>query len=118
MLCIERSVQCCTLRPKVQDEAPVYGAYDKTTSPTVRNVGASLCCNALAMTPCVHKAACAKSCAEYAPPTVCFTVSLRPCVCFGLFYCLCYMYSCIDIHMCVYMYTYIYIERERDIDMY
>ena len=32
ILCIERSVQCCTLRPKVQDAAPVCGAYN-TTSP-------------------------------------------------------------------------------------
>ena len=31
-LYVERRVQCCTLRPEVQDEGPVYGAY-KTTSP-------------------------------------------------------------------------------------
>ena len=34
ILCIELSVQCCTLRPKEQDDAPVYGAY-KTIFPTV-----------------------------------------------------------------------------------
>ena len=34
VLCIEFSVQCCTLRPKAQDEGPVYGAYE-TTSATV-----------------------------------------------------------------------------------
>ena len=27
VFCIEFSVQCCTLRPKTQDEGPVYGAY-------------------------------------------------------------------------------------------
>ena len=41
MICIERSVQCCTLRPKVQDEGPVCGAY-KTASAAVRNSCASL----------------------------------------------------------------------------
>ena len=34
VFCIEFSVQCCTLRPKAQDEGPVYGA-NKTTSATV-----------------------------------------------------------------------------------
>ena len=34
VFCIEFSAQCCTLRPKAQDEGPVYRAY-KTTSATV-----------------------------------------------------------------------------------
>ena len=34
VFCIEFSMQCCTLRPKTQDEGPVYGAY-KTTSATI-----------------------------------------------------------------------------------
>ena len=34
VFCIEFSVRCCTLRPKTQDEGPVYGAY-KTTPATV-----------------------------------------------------------------------------------
>ena len=44
ILCIDRGVQCCTLRPKVQDEGPVYGAY-KTTSQTEISFCASLCCH-------------------------------------------------------------------------
>ena len=44
MLCIENSEQRCTLRPKVQDEGPVYGAY-KATFQTVRHFCASLCCH-------------------------------------------------------------------------
>ena len=42
--CIDRSMQRRNLRPKVQDEGLAYGAH-KTTSQTVINSSASLCCN-------------------------------------------------------------------------
>ena len=49
--CIEFSVQYCTLRPKTQDEGPVYGAY-KTTSATVGgNYSAQIQCIAYPLHP-------------------------------------------------------------------
>ena len=111
VFCIEFSVQCCTLRPKTQDEGPVYGAYE-TTSATVRNLCASLCCNGwtwqlvlIRTYLCVCNILC-RIVSAYRTYTYLHTYAQYPSL--SLYICI-----CIYTHVCMCIYIYIYIERDR-----
>ena len=100
ILCVERSVQCCTLRPKVQDKGTVYVAY-KTTSPTVWHFCASLCCNGwpwqlLPITPYAYKAVCV--CKILCSMCMCMCMCMRMCM---------RMCMSMSVSMCVYVHMYI-----------